>query len=722
MLKQTFIIVTLMFAVLPSSQGAAQTGQLRGYVFDLYSGEPLPNANVVIIGTSMGVAADNHGYFALRNIPAGKYYIRVSRIGYQAYEHELQIEVGQTIHVNFPLQAEAVRFGEVLVTATREKALRSEVAVATEIITRPEIERASSQNVGEVLEYATGLFVKNYGHIGALKTASIRGASENQVLVLLDGQRLNLAQGIAPDLGDIPLHAIERIEIIRGGHSALYGTDAVGGVINLITRSSSGKKAVTGRLTSTLASFGTKVFEADFGQKLGAFNYFISHNYTESDGDFQFQDSSGQTVNRTNNNLQWNDTFLKLSYSLNPSASLSGYVQIHDAERGVPGPLSFLSETAIQKDKTRKYNLRFEQYFDSKLNFQAQTFFYKFKQKFDDPSAFFPIQSEHKNDVYGLSFQANWRVSNLNQITGGYEFRQDKINSSDVASHKRTIHSVFLQDQIQLPLQNIWSNAQISVVPALRLDKYTDVEAQISPKMGFLLRYITNFQMVLRSSWGRSYRVPSFNDLYWPAGSFTAGNPHLVPEKGIGFDVGFGLNFKKAGYWGLELNYFKTTLDNLIIWGPGEDAVWSPKNVQEANITGVETRLSFQALSDLIKFEANYNYLDAVDNSDNETTRNHQLIYRPKHKVDLTLNLRFKQFQLNGAYRMVAKRFTTTDNTRSLEAYTISDLGASWKQPLVGGALKIQIDVRNVFDKKIQIIEGYPNSGREYRTTFGIEF
>ncbi|MFQ5823761.1 MAG: TonB-dependent receptor domain-containing protein [bacterium] len=722
MFKHIFIMATLMFIVLLPSDGTAQTGQLTGYVTDSYSGEPLPNANVVIKGTSMGVAADNSGYFVLRNIPAGKYYVQVSRIGYKAYEHEIQIEVGQTVSVNFPLLAEAVKFGEVLITATRDNALRTEVAVATEIITRSEIEQTGAQNIGEVLENATGLFVKNYGHIGSLKTASIRGASENQVLILLDGQRLNLAQGIAPDLGDIPLHAIERIEVIRGGHSALYGTDAVGGVINLITRSFSGKKVVTGRITSTLASFGTRTVEANFGQKLGAIDYLLSHNYTESNGDFKFKNRQGKTIDRTNNHLKWNDTFLKIRYSLNPSALMSGFVQIHDADRGVPGPLSFPSEKAVQKDKSWKYNFRFQQHFASTVSFQAQAFLYKFKQNFNDPLAFSPIQSQHKNDVYGLSLQSNWQLSSLNEVTGGYEFRQDKINSTDVSSQKRTIHSIFLQDQIKLPMQSIWSNSQIRLVPAFRLDKYSDVDVQLSPKMGFLFSYFTNFQMVLRGNWGRSYRVPSFNDLYWPAGTYTAGNPNLVSETGSGYDVGFLLNFRKAGYWGLEVNYFNTNFDNLIIWGQSKDGIWSPQNVQKANITGIETKLSFQGFGELINFEANYNYLDAIDLSDDEVLKGNQLIFRPKHKVDLNLNFGFKQFEFNGVYRFVDKRFTTADNLTSLEAYSITDIGASWKKLLIGGSLKFQAEVRNVFNKQIQIIEGYPAPGRELRTTIGFEF
>jgi outer membrane cobalamin receptor len=720
MFKQRYLLlfVLLLGFVVPPLRGA-ENGELVGSVTDRHSNEPLPRANVVLKGTTIGMAADDDGRFILRQIPTGYYTLQVTRIGYSSVERQVQIEAERATTLDITLNAETVKFGEVLITATRERSLSSEVPVATEIITRSKMQQTTAQNVGEVLENVAGIFVKNYGHIGGLKTVSIRGASESQVLILLDGHRLNQAQGIAPDLSDIPLNAIERIEIIRGGHSALYGTDAVGGVINLITRSSAHGETVFGGIRSSFASFGTRIVEANLGHSLGALDYFVAHNYTEGDGDFRFADSEGQKVVRRNNDFKWNNTFLRLRYAFEPSSLLSGYLQFHDADRGSPGPLSFPSDVATQKDRSWKLNLRLDKKIASKLTLQAQTFLYKFKQNFDDSNEFFPIHSQHKNDAYGLSLQSNWRVDRLNRITSGYEFREDKINSTDVSTQHRSNHSFFVQDQLTVTWQE---RSQLSIVPALRVDKFTDADAQVNPKLGFVFSYVSQVQMGLRGSWGRSYRIPSFNDLYWPAGQFTAGNPNLVPERGLGFDIGYSLDFRQRGFWGFDVTYFNTDLDNLIIWGPDEAGVWSPQNVQKANIEGVETKLSFQGIGDLLALEADYNYLDATDASRDIASNGKQLIYRPKHKLDLDLTLRLGKFELNGVYRFVGLRFTNSDNLGSLDSYSLIDLGSKWKQPFGDSGVTAQLEIRNISNKDFQIIEGFPMPGREYRTTFGFEF
>jgi hypothetical protein len=137
MVKQTFAILIIFFLFLIfSSLQADETGKLTGYVSDANSGDPLPHANVVLKGTNLGGAADTNGRFVLRKIPIGKYTVRVTRIGYASVEHEVRIDREKMTTLNVRLEAEAVKFNEVLVTATRDRALRSEVAVATEIISR----------------------------------------------------------------------------------------------------------------------------------------------------------------------------------------------------------------------------------------------------------------------------------------------------------------------------------------------------------------------------------------------------------------------------------------------------------------------------------------------------------------------------------------------------------------------------------------------------------
>ncbi|HEX9653013.1 MAG TPA: TonB-dependent receptor, partial [bacterium] len=332
------------------------------------------------------------------------------------------------------------------------------------------------------------------------------------------------------------------------------------------------------------------------------------------------------------------------------------------------------------------------------------------------------LHSEHKNDAYGLSLQGNWRVMDANQITTGYEFHEDKINSTDVRVQKRTAHSWFVQDQIKLPAGRLGSNFQVSLLPAIRLDKFTNIDTQFSPKLAFLVNYVSGWQLVLRGNWGKSYRLPSFNDLYWPSDPFSVGNPNLLPEKGLGYDFGSLMNFRAAGFWTFEINYFNTRLENLIIWGPRPDGIFSPDNVQEADLTGVETRAAFQDLGRLVNLSVNYNYLDAVDRSDDPALSGKQLIYRPKNKVDVNLGLNFGRLELNALWRFVDKRFANAGNADHVDAYDQIDFGATWSQAFLRGRLRMQVEVRNAFDDQTDIIQGFPMPGREYRTALGFDF
>ncbi len=716
------VLFALVAMTLLPTVGYSKAGSMNGFIVDAYTGEAIPHAYVVVGDGMMGVAADGKGYFEIDRLPAGEISVEVNRIGYRGATQTVRVEAGEQKHLKVRLDAEAVRFRKTVITATRDPMQQSDVTVATDVLSRDEIERTGSQSVGELLRGETGLFVKNYGDIGSLKTVSIRGASDNQMLVLLDGQRLNLAQGTTSDLSDLPLNSIERVEIIRGGHSALYGSDAVGGVVNLITRTPSDDQELSSRIHSTIGSFGTRIVDADIRQKVGEFGYFFTQNYTESEGEFEFEDDEGRSVERSNNRLKRNDTFLKLRYTPNPGSILSGFVQYHDADRGVPGPLSFPSETAIQKDRSWKYSLGYESRIRPEFHLRAQSYLFQFKQNYDDPGGYFPIHSEHDNDGYGGSVQSDLRIFPGNDITGGYEFRRDRIESTDVSSQRRSTHSLFVQDKIRLPLRISDTISRVSIIPALRIDNYTDVTTQYSPKIGFSLNYVTDVQVIVRGNWGRSYRVPSFNELYWPAGPFTAGNPDLEPEKGQGFDLGFVLNLERSGFWGFEVNHFNTNLDNLILWEPGDDWVWRPQNVQKADLKGFETRFTFQDTGGLLSVGAAYDYLDAVNESTDDTVRGKQLIYRPKHKASVDLQFHFDRLTTGGTYRFVGHRFTSADNAGSLEGYHTFDAGVTWMQPVSGSTLKIRTEVRNILDREIEVIDDYPAPGREIRTTVGFEF
>ena len=210
-------------------------GKLSGFITDKSTGFPIPDANIIIVGTKYGTVSKDGGYYFFENIPKAISTISVRVIVYQTKTSE-NIKITSNTILDFILTPEPLQTESVIVTATRTDHLQSHVSMSSEVITNSQLRKKNGSTVGEILQTATGLYTRNYGGLAGIHTASIRGSNVDQVLVLLDNRRLNNAQGGGVDLNNLPIEGIDRIEILRGGHSGLYGSDAIGGIINLVTR------------------------------------------------------------------------------------------------------------------------------------------------------------------------------------------------------------------------------------------------------------------------------------------------------------------------------------------------------------------------------------------------------------------------------------------------------------------------------------------------------
>jgi len=241
-----FIIVFFMF--MTSRVWSQEAGKIFGYIMDSSTGKPLEKACVYLENTTRGAETNHDGIYFIPDIPPGKYTLTVMLIGYKSIENKIiRIESGESKEFNFYLDAKILSSSDaIVVTATRGKSLTSEVPASVDVIGRETIETLSPQNMAEVLDNIQGVFIKDYGGIGGTKSISLRGSSAEQVLVLMDGQRLNNAQNGQVDFSTISTEGVEKIEIIRGGSSALYGADAVGGVVNIITKKHHREEGISG--------------------------------------------------------------------------------------------------------------------------------------------------------------------------------------------------------------------------------------------------------------------------------------------------------------------------------------------------------------------------------------------------------------------------------------------------------------------------------------------
>jgi outer membrane receptor for ferrienterochelin and colicins len=265
---------------------AKESGLLYGIIYDSVTGQPIPDANIILLGTDYGTASQNEGYYIIQPLSKNQYDIRVKVIGYKT-STMTHIRVNENTRLDFALTPSVIQYNPVIVSATKTDHLLSQVTVSAEILDPLQIRKSNGNTAGEIIESTGSVFMKNYGSVAGLQMPSIRGSNSDQVLVVMDGQKINSAMGGGVDMNNFPMEVLEKIEVIRGGHSALWGSDAIGGIIHLFSKNSIVPNDLSYGINSTIGSFGTHGFNVYGMQNIGMLSYFVSYNRMKSDGNFE---------------------------------------------------------------------------------------------------------------------------------------------------------------------------------------------------------------------------------------------------------------------------------------------------------------------------------------------------------------------------------------------------------------------------------------------------
>jgi outer membrane cobalamin receptor len=713
-----------LFAGLLSAQDKSV---LSGTVSDAATRYPIPGVNIVIKESRMGICTNSDGYYVLTDIPPGTIILVVSALGFTPEEMEITLNPGETRKIDFVLHETAYQLNPITVTATRERSLVSEVPSSVEIVSMRDIARRNLQNIAQAVELLPGVFAKDYGGIGDQKSLSIRGSTSGQILVLIDGQKLNTAQTGDVDLSAISMESVERIEVVKGGSSALYGADAVGGVINIITKSRPqiNSAGISGKLMA--GSFGTRsgggsaIFS---GQRLYTL---LSYKYLASDGAFEYSSPYGGRIKRVNADIESHSLFAKGSYrfgrdSLNRILAVSA--QMYSSKAGSPGTSWQPSSDARKKSHNNSFNASYEQRVGSLFNsIRVQSYVHDFKSWYDSPSSLVPIHSTHRSVAWGTELQGRVVLNASNVLIGGYAFRRDDLTSTNTNGNpSRQTNSVYVQNEFEpfFGQSFLWFK-RVILIPAARWDSFSDFGGRVSPKVGLVLSTGDEWQASLKGNYGWSFRAPSFNDLYWPQDPWTRGNPDLKPESGRDFDVGAML--RHPFWWGLsaDVTYFRNKVTDLISWQPGSSGLWMPDNIGKANIHGIEAKLALTPWNSFLRIEWNYTSVSAINETDTPNEKGKTLPYRPKHTHNVSIETDYAGVFIRATGTYVTKRFTSVANTTVLPSYTTADASVGWKYSLYSVPLQIQCEVKNLFDLEYQVMDGFPMPPREFRVTMGID-
>jgi outer membrane cobalamin receptor len=607
----------------------------------------------------------------------------------------------------------------IVVTATRTETTILDSPDNVTVISGEEVAAGGAATAAEALEKAVGVEIADSGTVGSAKSVRIRGAASAQVLVLVDGVRMNDSRQGAIDLSLLPVEMIERIEVVRGGTSALYGADALGGVVNIITKSRA-EKSLTLSVTngSYIPRAAVEVSEGptqtpvdanwldlvdtqriglQASGKAGPLDLLLTGSFTRAANGFVWNDTQYVDAWRrqVNAGLLGGNAFV--SATAQAGAGRLGFKgQFDYSSMRAPGSLTFPSTDAAQQ---RTY-VQGQAFYNNpsltaSLSLDARAAYKMTRLAFQDPDPFFPQDAVHTLHSFSLDLQQQASFVEFLQLVYGASVLADVVDSTSIGSRRRLSGGAFLEAPLYI-------GERLIVTPVARYDLYSDFPGSLAWELGVVLRL--NEQLSLKAGGGKSYKAPTLNDLYWPADMFGEGNPGLRPETGYSGDLGISLATDRLE---AAVSAFARYVQDGIQWTETSPFFYKPTNVGEAFFPGAEASATFKLLPGL-RLGGSYTFLYSFVLKGASATYtfadDKRAIYSPVHTADVTVSYAHGKTRLGADARFTSERFTDEANSTSLPVYVV--LNADARQQLTPN-LAVSLAGKNLLNTVYQTVSGY---------------
>lgn len=598
------------------------------------------------------------------------------------------------------------QLSDIVVTATRTPNSTIQIANSISLIDSFEISAKNARNLSELLYNEYGLSITTQGGPGTLTNVYIRGSNSNYVLVLLDGVELNLnndPSGVF-DFSSFPVDNIERIEILRGPQSTLYGSDAMAGIINIITKKGVGKPSI--ELNAVGGSYKTYKLSALSNGSFDIFNYSLSISRFGSEG---FSIAKEEYGNREK------DGYLKDQIISRIGLRISDNVSNNLLFRFIKSDTD-LDQSGIQgDDPTYIYNLEetnfsnetklnlFENFWNQKINLSLQRNVrkYKFDETPNNPAS---SRSLYDGRKYKFDWQNNFNISSNNLLSFGFDFQYDEALSEYLYYSSFNFESLFPKVNSKTVgvyiLDQLKFGESFFISTGARLDKHdnfgTSVTYQLAPALVFW-----ESGTKIKATLGTGYKAPSLFYLYDPA----FGNVDLKPEKSTGIDFGF-----EQYFWNQNLSFGTTFFVNNFREMFGFDPLtFRTININKAQTSGIEFYSTLK-LFEKFYLKANYTFTKALDKSEGVTKEEENLLRRPEHKAGLFIAYNISD-RINSSLETIYvgnrddKDFSTFPSKRvSLGSYVLLNLASSYS---VTDFLKLNLRIENLLNKDYEEVFGY---------------
>jgi vitamin B12 transporter len=608
------------------------------------------------------------------------------------------------------------------------------------VITGEEMEAQGARTVKEALRFLPGIL--GDGTVGtevnALSGQFIRGSNTGQVLILLDGRPINNLGGGGFDLSEFTTNNIERVEVLPGGGSTLYGSDAIGGVINIVTRRPTEK--ITTEAKINIGAYGLNQQSIQNSGKAGAISWVVGYNRTQAENNYPFTiPEANFTGTRTNNDALFNNFNVKLEADLGTRNTLSLSTLYLSKEQGVPGGVPIPEPQFGQgffnslTDNNRKYtdqvltdltwNSKLGNGNDSLLTARVYTDF--LNTRFDNRSGALSSQNRFdSNQVsYGIQTTHSWNLTKNQILVYGFDYRNANVRNTTfnygTNVNRENYDNGISQGAIFAKYENNLTSS-LNINLGVRQDFSSLVNGSFtSPSVGTKLAISDS--TTLRANYIRNFRAPTIANLF-NNNPTNIGNPELKPEKGDSFDIGIDQKLGSIGL--LRLTFFSNTVSDTIAFKrltpPVNGNTGTFENIGLVRTTGIEASLNLQLAKNFYAF-ANYTANDPrILESSNPAEVDKELRFAGADKLNLGVSYENPQGWYLGLLMNSLNGYPTNNtNTEFLSGYTTLDF--KLRVPL-SDSLILTSSVDNIFDQRYQLFPGFPDGGRVFQVGLSSRF
>jgi iron complex outermembrane receptor protein len=662
-MSHKFLFGILLFFT--SAVFSQSTGKISGMVTDVESGEPLPGANVQVTQTLLGAITDVNGRFVVRQVPPGSYLLRVSFVGYRSELARIHVQRDSTSENRIALRPSAIAFEQVIITGSRQQEDLGRAANSVGVITSSEIQRRNRFRLDESLQSIAGVtLVGENVNIRGGSGYALLGLGASRVLMLIDDVPV-----LTSDLGRanwdiLPVTEVERVEVLKGAASVLYGAGGISGVVNVITRRPTAAPSFSFRQSigvyddpsvdmwrwtdRQLYYYRTDVSFSSTFRRLGLRLAVSRHESTGDrvNGDFRRWYFTGKAVHNFPDNSVLS---LFATYSRDARGFFLQWVDQDNALRTMFSDRVDVDGVAASLVYSKLFSTNFST--KARLSYNAQIIGLPFNLTTDFKPAL------------GLSgdVQGNWLPHAAHSRWVGVDYKLDDVESKYYGARQgRAIAPYF---------QELWKISQLWQIHAgVRYDTYVisgdSLETQLSPKLGASYNFLPS--SILHFSFGRGFRVPSIAERFsqTPPGTNVklVSNPNLKPERSTLFDL--GIRQRLGENISVDITAFWNKYDNLIELTQLRGQLGGQfQNYPQARVSGLETEIKARGWKNRLRLEAALSWMESRNLTDDEASglkKDQALPYRPRFTAFVTPSLSFGPATLEADYRYASRYETVT--------------------------------------------------------------